>query len=359
MMNLDLRKLIIAVLGIMTVTSAICASDYKSDTETVLSNNSNEEKTSESTTINNGWALSTGRYAPVSTSYTEEFQTSVTESETSVSSMITSESTVTTVISSSDTDTDTGSTGITSVSSDESTDAVTSVPETQTDLYEATVVVSETTVPVQTQVYTAPSNPVPEKTAKDESYLKKCVFVGDSIMEGLSAYKYLPESQVFASVGLNPYQLNTVKIETYYGNVTALSAVTAAKPENIYIMMGMNGVAWNMNASMTEEIGIFIDNLKTYLPSSNIYLMSVTPVSAEREAIADAASGKILNSQINEFNSKLLELANEKNIHYLDLNSSMKGANGCLPSSVTSDGIHISKAVYQDILDYILCHTVE
>lgn len=341
MMDFNLNKtLLCSVLGIMTMITSLNSN--------VNSLECKEEILSESAVqLSTDWRLSEGRY-PKNTAESEIQTGLATDSYYTESSY-----TETSVFS----ETKTDITTVTSVP--ETSVAVTSVPETsaldtetgQTSSApaETSFLVSETSIP---------SNPVPASAAKDSSYLDSCAFVGDSIMEGLSAYGFLPENQVFASVGLNPYQLNTNAIQTYYGSVTALSAVLYAKPENLYIMMGMNGVAWDINNDMTSEIGTFIDNVKASLPAVNIYLMSVTPVSAEREAKASAADGKILNSQIDDFNSSLLSIANEKNIHYLDINSYLKGSNGCLPSDVTSDGIHISKAVYEDILDYILSHTV-
>lgn len=339
MMDFNLNKtLLCSVLGIMTMITSLNSN--------VNSLECKEETPSESAVqLSTDWRLSEGRY-PKNTAESE-IQTGLATDSYYTESSVFSE-------------TETEVTTVTSVT--ETSAAVTSVPETSasdTETGQTSSAPAETSFLVsETSMPSALSNPVPVSAAKDSSYLDSCAFVGDSIMEGFSAYGFLPENQVFASVGLNPYQLNTNAIQTYYGSVTALSAVLYAKPENLYIMMGMNGVAWDINNDMTSEIGTFIDNVKASLPSVNIYLMSVTPVSAEREAKASAADGKILNSQIDDFNSSLLSLADEKNIYYLDINSYLKGSNGCLPSDVTSDGIHISKAVYEDILDYILSHTV-
>lgn len=339
MMDFNLNKtLLCSVLGIMTMITSLNSN--------VNSLECKEEILSESAVqLSTDWRLSEGRY-PKNTAESE-IQTGLATDSYYTESSVFSE-------------TETEVTTVTSVT--ETSAAVTSVPETSasdTETGQTSSAPAETSfLASETSMPSALSNPVPVSAAKDSSYLDSCAFVGDSIMEGFSAYGFLPENQVFASVGLNPYQLNTNAIQTYYGSVTALSAVLYAKPENLYIMMGMNGVAWDINNDMTSEIGTFIDNVKASLPAVNIYLMSVTPVSAEREAKASAADGKILNSQIDDFNSSLLSLADEKNIHYLDINSYLKGSNGCLPSDVTSDGIHISKAIYEDILDYILSHTV-
>lgn len=318
----------------------------------------NEVTTATTQQVNDGWNMSSGRYGGSSEYETETAKISETPEQTTVTTITETASTTVTTI------TETTSTTVTTITQTAST-TVTTISETEKNEDEelsTTVPFEETTAKAtlaETVGKVTVSNPVPYSEPVDESYFNDCVFVGDSIMEGMSVYGFFPESQVFASVGLNPYQLNTEKIDTYYGNVTALSAVVSARPSKMYIMMGMNGVAWNINEEMIEQIGTFIDNVKKHIPSIKIYLMSVTPVSAEREARPSTAEGKILNSQIDLFNSGLLELADEKGIHYLDVNGSLRGGNNCLPSNLTSDGIHISKSVYKDIISYMLSHTAE
>ncbi len=316
--------------------------------------------------LNNGWKMSDGRYKKDETEISETEFTEISEETTEITEISSYETSFEEITSTTFEQTETteisSETEITEIS-DTSQISDTEISETsdiisETEIPQTTVPVTETvTMPVTSAVKI--SNPIPQSAPVDKSYLDDAVFVGDSIFEGLSLYKFFPEKQVFASVGLNPYQLNSNTIDTYYGNVTALSAVISARPSKVYIMMGMNGVAWDINNDMSEQIGIFIDHVKQHMPSVKIYLMSVTPVSAEREAKPSTAEGKILNSQIDKFNKCLLELADEKEIYYLDVNSSLRGSNGCLPSNLTSDGIHISKPVYEDIIEYILSHTVQ
>jgi hypothetical protein len=348
MIDSGARKAVLcSILGTAVIAVSVCADRMYENEDTVYVDNMSSSEVS-----SDNWKAETGRYSMIDSvsettvyisSETATDETSAdTEVQTSFSEISTSaESSSSTEITSSET-------------SVTVSDSVTSVVSSQTS-----VVTSSTEPAETTSAYTPPSNPVPASQKADISYLDDAVFVGDSIMEGMSAYSFFPESRVFASVGLNPYQLNTNAIDTYYGNTTALSAVMYANPSKIYIMMGMNGVAWDINDDMTEQISIFIDNLREKLPSAKIYLMTVTPVSAEREAKPSVAEGKILNSQIDNFNKSLLNLADEKGIYYLDVNSSLKGSNGCLPSDVSSDGIHLSKAVYEQIIDYILTHTVK
>lgn len=353
MIDSGIKKAVLcSILGTAVMAVSICAdSQYEKNNATVVNNVSSE-------TTHDGWRAETGRYVITS----ETSQATGSENSDIFSSADTSASSSYEISETSETITEkitdvpaVSSAVISDTTSSSSTIAESTVSSDET----SEISVSESITPVTETPPANISNPLPASEKQDMSFLNDAVFVGDSIMEGMSAYSFFPENQVFASVGLNPYQLNTNTIDTYYGNVTALSAVLSANPDKIYIMMGMNGVAWDMNNNMTEQIGIFIDEIIKNLPSAKIYLMTVTPVSAEREAKPSAAEGKILNSQIDDFNSSLLNLANEKGIYFLDVNSSLKGSNGCLPSNVSSDGIHLSKAVYQDIIDYILTHTAK
>ena len=201
-------------------------------------------------------------------------------------------------------------------------------------------------------------NPVPESEAKPETYLNSCMFIGDSIMTGFSVYKVAPAENVFADVGLRIDKINesTVKNSRFEEPVKVMTAIEEIRPENVYILLGTNGIAWYSNDKTLECYGEFIDAVKTKLPDSHIYIISLTPVGTMAE---NKEEGKILNSEIDQFNARLLELANQKNVHYLDVNSELKDSTGKLPDDVTRDGIHFTLDVYKKFINYILTHTAK
>ena len=121
--------------------------------------------------------------------------------------------------------------------------------------------------------------------------------------------------------------------------------------------MGTNGVMWTDKDTMIEMYEEFVLSLKKSLPSANIYIMGIPPVTAERESKADVAKGKYLNSDINSYNSKLLDMASRNNWYYLDVCPGIKDSNGHLSSS--TDGVHMSKNLYSTFKEYILNHVVE
>ncbi len=199
-------------------------------------------------------------------------------------------------------------------------------------------------------------NPVAESSKADESYLDKCVFVGDSISTGFSGYGFVSEKNVFAKTSMRIDTINNTPLKTFYGDVLVANAIKAAQPENVYVMLGSNGMGWIETSKMMQDYNTFIDSVKEQSPDVNIYVMAIPPVTAEREQISSVAEGKILNSDINDYNSQLLELANEKGIYYIDVNSALVNSDGKLPSDVSTDGMHFNKETYIKVIDYILTH---
>lgn len=200
-------------------------------------------------------------------------------------------------------------------------------------------------------------NPVPASDPKSEAYFGKCMFVGDSISVGFSDYQFMSAKNVIAEIGMNIEKINTDPMKTAYGEVTALEALKAADPENVYIMLGSNGIAWLPTDTMIEYYSEFVDKVMTDMPEADIYILSIPPVTAERET---AENEPILNSDIDNYNSELLKMANEKQIYYVDINTILKNNDGKLPSEqAQDDGMHFVKDTYSVVVDYILSHTAE
>ena len=181
-----------------------------------------------------------------------------------------------------------------------------------------------------------------------------CICRG-SITVGLSDYQLVPIKNVYAEIGMNIEKINTDTIQTQFGQTTVLEGLKQAKPENIYIMLGSNGIAWLSVSDMISYYSEFVDSVKQNLPDSNIYILSIPPVTAARES---AEEEPILNSDIDKYNSELLKMADEKKIYYVDINTALKGNDGKFPEeNAAEDGMHFKKTTYSIMLDYILSHT--
>ncbi len=236
--------------------------------------------------------------------------------------------------------------------SGEMSDTELPAPEETTAATEA-LTVSETEPPEAKLV-----NPVPESAPKGLAYLvNDCNFVGDSLTVGLSSYGILPEKNVLANIGMNVSKINTDTVTTPDGDMTVLEALKKNEPKNVYIMLGSNGIAWLTNEKMISEYSVFIDSIKEELPETAIYIISIPPVTANKETDSKAP---ILNSDIDAYNSELLKLADDKGVYFVDLNTALKGNDGKLASERSDgDGMHFKKSTYDIMLDYLLTHTAD
>ncbi len=184
---------------------------------------------------------------------------------------------------------------------------------------------------------------VPQSAAVGSEYLNDCAFVGDSHIKGMGGYGIVSENRVFAENGLSLAHIN---------DKISVDSIKSVNPKHIYIMMGTNGVAWMKFSDMVDYYKKFVIKLKQSIPDADIYIISIPPVSADREARKD--DGKILNSDINAYNAEILKMANDNGWYYLDVNSAIKDGNGCLSGS--TDGVHMPVSTYNTFKDYILTH---
>lgn len=193
------------------------------------------------------------------------------------------------------------------------------------------------------------TNPVSQSEAKSADYLSSCCLVTDSTLIDMAKYTGLKD--VIGSSELNAAGCNTVAIESSYGTKSVYEVLQAKKPEIIYIMLGSD-IGTSKMEDMVSEYTEFVKNLRGYLTDADIYIMQLPPV-------RDDANATIGNGVINEFNTKLLTIANMHNVYCIDTNTALKGVDGALSDeyrdSVTGE---LTEVAYKAIADYILCHTV-
>ncbi len=199
------------------------------------------------------------------------------------------------------------------------------------------------------------TNPVPESEAVGEEYLDGCVFIGDNITYGLSSYGMVPSSNVLASAALSLSKIESMEIDTSYGSMTVLQAVTEMKPQNVYVMLGSNGAAYMSPTEMYMSYSAFLNKLRIALPDSKLFVISTPPVSSVKESSAETP---IKNSDLDDLNGQLLDYCNKNSVYYLDLSSALKDESGCLPADAAeNDGMHFKQSTYETFINYILTHT--
>ncbi|WP_432650524.1 GDSL-type esterase/lipase family protein [Huintestinicola sp.] len=218
---------------------------------------------------------------------------------------------------------------------------------------EIVAITEENTSEEQERTSTADINPIAESAPMDESYFDSCMFAGDSLIVGLGSYGFIPEDRIAANVGMSVMSINSTPLTNPDGSeILAADKINAAAPENLYILLGLNLLGTYTDEQLLAAYGDFIDSIDR--EKTNIYIISVPPVTGKRETSED---NPILNSDIDSFNSDLLKFANNRCVYYIDLNTALKGSDGRFPEEYAeADGIHFMKSTYRIMLDFLLSH---
>lgn len=179
----------------------------------------------------------------------------------------------------------------------------------------------------------------------DRAFFSDDLFIGDSISTGLPLYDYLDSENVFAEVGLNPESAVTHKI----GDYTCVEKAAAMQPKRIYIMLGTNGLAFMDADYMALRMTELVAELEMACPTAKICIISLPPVTKEREA-----EGNETMAKINEYNSQLEALCTQGGFTYVDICSKLTDSEGYFSSQYAeADGLHFLGSAYALLLGTI------
>jgi hypothetical protein len=187
----------------------------------------------------------------------------------------------------------------------------------------------------------------------DKSFFADDLFIGDSISTGLYLYSKLDMKNVAAGVGYTPYKAYTTEIELYDGtSATALDYAASMQPKRIFVMLGSNGMASTSDIdAMKTTYSTLMEKLAASCPNSELYCISVTPVTANSSA---AAESSITNEMIRTFNEFIEQYCEQNGLTYIDLYSQLIDDSGCFSTEYAEvDGMHFLGTTYDVMLGYI------
>lgn len=197
-------------------------------------------------------------------------------------------------------------------------------------------------------------NKTDDNTIKNNNKVKfdsSVAFIGDSRTQGFIMYNGLKEVEDYSYIGLMVDTAITKEfIKTNDGNkITLLQDMKNKKIDRVYIMLGVNELGWSYPQVFKTKYKELIDEIRKVKPECKIYVQSIIPMTKSK---SDA--DKIYNNKnVAKFNKLVQEVAEEKNVTYLDVKSVLVNKDGCLPEEASSDGVHVNKAYCEKWLDYL------
>lgn len=197
---------------------------------------------------------------------------------------------------------------------------------------------------------------VTESEAVGDEYFADAIFVGDSRTEGFMLYSGLKGSRSFTTVGLTVSEVFNKKTVTVNGQKMTISDALATQSfSKVYIMLGINELGWVYPEEYQKQYGKIIDRIREINPDAQIYIQSILPVSAKK----DAEGTYINNERIRLYNDLLLELAEEKDVAYVNVAEAVSDESGNLMEDASFDGEHLVPEYCKIWLDYLKTHTIE
>ena len=176
-----------------------------------------------------------------------------------------------------------------------------------------------------------------DNTSSD--HYKNAMFIGDFVISGISGFGFASDSQVIAS-----NSMTSDKLSGYMDEFVSNS------PDSVYIMVGINDL--NYGSRSVEDIynyeKEFIEELRSKLPDTDVYVLSVLPVTKRFES-----SSKVKQTNIDALNNMFSENASSLGITYIDVASAYKDGTGYFGSSYTDSGYNLKSGYYAFMLNGI------
>lgn len=199
------------------------------------------------------------------------------------------------------------------------------------------------------------------------SFFDKTVFIGDSISMTLESYctatGALSKAQFLCAGSMSPTNMLTGQILPEYPKGSGQKppiedSVAASGAEVVYIMLGMDNIAYGLEKSTGDYVTI-INNILAKNPEVQIVVQSVTPMTSD----SPRANKTLNNDTINAFNDRMQEICQENRWYYLNVSEKFKGEDGGLIPSYCSDktsmGMHFTYEGAKVWVDYLLNHIPE
>jgi len=161
------------------------------------------------------------------------------------------------------------------------------------------------------------------------------IFLGNSITDGGNW------SELFNNVNVKN---RGISADVTDGILERLDEVTESKPAKIFIMIGVNDLAFGVTVEQVlNNFQKIIERIQTVSKDTEIYIQSILPVNPDYPKFKNHTDK---GEQILEVNANLKQLAKNKNVIFIDLYSLFAGPDNKLNPAYTNDGLHLTGSGY-------------
>ena len=152
------------------------------------------------------------------------------------------------------------------------------------------------------------------------------IMLGDSIISR-GDWKNLLENEHLINLGVDG--------DTTSGILVRLNPILELEPKIVFLMIGINDLCIS---TPLEDVFKNYKNIIEKLKTKDIKIVVQAILLTQMPAV---------NKKVKLFNSMIEEYCKDKNIDFLDLNSSFINKDGLLKDELTTDGLHLGQKAYK------------
>ena len=161
------------------------------------------------------------------------------------------------------------------------------------------------------------------------------VFIGDSITD------LYPLDDYYADLDKAVYNRG-ISGDTTQGVLDRLKiSLYDVAPQIVVLMIGVNDInGGKTNEYIADNYGKILSDIKTNLPSSEVFCVSVLPMNTTVGLSAEDVKAR--NEQISSLNERITALAVDRGYAFVDLNAAVRNGDGTLIVNYSDDGLHLN-----------------
>ncbi len=203
------------------------------------------------------------------------------------------------------------------------------------------------------------TQPVPEGEKVELEYFDDAAFVGDSRTDGFLVYSGIGRGANLTSNGLSIFKLADKKALKIDGvEYTLLEALERKEYGKIYFSLGVNELGYFDDDGFYRNYCAAIDAIRAAQPKAVIYIQGLIPLN-EKLIMESSGRDYLTNEHLRVYNDLMRQVAEEKQVAFLDLYSLFVDENGALPEEASRDGVHLRTEYCKQWLAYLQTHTVD
>ena len=200
--------------------------------------------------------------------------------------------------------------------------------------------------------YTMPQNADYSNT--DFSFFDDCLFIGDSVCSGLKFHRSLldvPQVAAKGNVGSWSIDEYTFQYEYSLKELDCFSIAKLRQPKRIFLWLGMNDLFMCTVETREQNLLYIYDRLRECCPDSEIYLVSITPLTSDHKWAINSDG----NNRINKYNLAAKELCdNTEGFDFINVHDVLLDGSSMNKRYSSSDGMHLDEIAYKVILNEII-----